>query len=213
MKKLCFLFIIFLLTSCSNTNSVYWCGDHQCINKKEIEAYFKKTMIVEIRDLNKEKNKKDSKMNQILNQATLDEKKRIINEKDFTEESNIELEKRVEKEKLMKRQAKFEEKRRIEEEKKMKKQAKLEEKRRIEEEKKMKKQAKLDEKIRAKKEKELEKKVEKDEKNIIEEKQIKNTEFAKQKNAEDSLSFGNIVEEIFIRDSLKPYPDINGIQY
>ena len=45
-----------LLFSCSNNKSVYWCGDHACINKKEKESFFKKTMIVEKRELN-EKNK------------------------------------------------------------------------------------------------------------------------------------------------------------
>ena len=195
MKKLFFLFIILLIANCSNTKNVYWCGDHQCINKKEKEAYFKKTMIVEIRDLNKEKNKNDSNMNKILNQAKLNEKKRINNEKNFKKEAKIELKKRIKKEKEMKKQAKLDEKKRIKKEKEMKKQAKLDEKKRIQEE------------------KELEKKVKKDEKKIINVDQNKISEITKQKNLEDSLSFENLVEEIFIRDSLKPYPDINGIRY
>ena len=195
MKKLFFLFIILLIANCSNTKNVYWCGDHQCINKKEKEAYFKKTMIVEIRDLNKEKNKNDSNMNKILNQAKLNEKKRINNEKNFKKEAKIELKKRIKKEKEMKKQAKLDEKERIKKEKEIKKQAKLDEKKRIQEE------------------KELEKKVKKDEKKIINVDQNKISEITKQKNLEDSLSFENLVEEIFIRDSLKPYPDINGIRY
>ena len=177
MKKLFFLFIILLITNCSNTKNVYWCGDHQCINKKEKEAYFKKTMIVEIRDLNKEKNKKVSNMNKILKQAKLNEKKRLNNEKNFEKEAKIELKKKIKKEKEMKKQAKLDEKKRIQEEK------------------------------------ELEKKVKKDEKKIINVDQNKISEITKQKNLEDSLSFENLVEEIFIRDSLKPYPDINGIRY
>ena len=195
MKKFFFLFIILLIANCSNTKNVYWCGDHQCINKKEKEAYFKKTMIVEIRDLNKEKNKKDSNMNKILKQAKLNEKKRLNNEKNFEKEAKIELKKRIKKEKEMKKQAKLDEKERIKKEKEMKKQAKLDEKKRIQEE------------------KELEKKVKKDEKKIINVDQNKISEITKQKNLEDSLSFENLVEEIFIRDSLKPYPDINGIRY
>ena len=35
MKYLIFLVFGFLLFSCSNSKSVYWCGDHACINKKE----------------------------------------------------------------------------------------------------------------------------------------------------------------------------------
>ena len=60
MKIFLFLSIFFLIISCTNTKSVYWCGDHPCINKKEKEAYFKKTMIVEIRDLNKDDYKDES---------------------------------------------------------------------------------------------------------------------------------------------------------
>ena len=177
MKKLFFLFIILLIANCSNTKNVYWCGDHKCINKKEKEAYFKKTMVVEIRDLNKEKNKKDSNVNKILKQAKLNEKKRLNNEKNFEKEAKIELKKRIKKEKEMKKQAKLDEKKRIQEEK------------------------------------ELEKKVKKDEKKIINVDQNKISEITKQKNLEDSLSFENLVEEIFIRDNLKPYPDINEIRY
>ena len=55
MKNLFFIFILFMVVACNNNKSVYWCGDHPCINKKEKEAYFKKTMIVEIKNL-KDKN-------------------------------------------------------------------------------------------------------------------------------------------------------------
>ena len=51
MKLFFFLIIIFLLTGCVTDKGVYWCGDHPCINKKEREAYFKKTMIVEIKKI------------------------------------------------------------------------------------------------------------------------------------------------------------------
>ena len=60
MKTCLVLFIFFFIISCASTKSVYWCGDHPCINKKEKEAYFKKTMIVEIRDLNKNNYKDES---------------------------------------------------------------------------------------------------------------------------------------------------------
>ena len=57
MKNYLFLCIFFLIISCTNNKSVYWCGDHPCINKKEKEAYFKKTMIVEVRELKKDNSK------------------------------------------------------------------------------------------------------------------------------------------------------------
>ena len=111
MNKILILFIILLLTSCSTTKGVYWCGDHPCINKKEKEAYFKKTMIVEVRDIKKKSYKNNSEIEKLLKQAKLDEKNRIISEKELA------------------KQAKLEEKRRIKEEKELAKQVKLEEKR------------------------------------------------------------------------------------
>ena len=53
MKYLTLLIFSLFLFSCSSGKKVYWCGDHACINNKEKESYFKKTMIVEIRDLDK----------------------------------------------------------------------------------------------------------------------------------------------------------------
>ena len=55
------LFFIAVLTHCSSNDFVYMCGDHVCLNDKERLAYFKKTMIVEIRDANKNRIKKCSR--------------------------------------------------------------------------------------------------------------------------------------------------------
>ena len=80
MKNLFFLFILFILfiiISCSPNRGVYWCGDHPCINGKEKEAYFKKTMIVEIREFNKATDKNKSEVAKIMKQAKVEEKKRI----------------------------------------------------------------------------------------------------------------------------------------
>ena len=74
MKNLLFLFILFMIISCSTNKNVYWCGDHPCINKKEKEAYFKKTMIIEIKDLKNKNYKNDSEINKIMQQAKLSEK-------------------------------------------------------------------------------------------------------------------------------------------
>ena len=83
MKTCLFLSILFLVIGCTSTKSVYWCGDHPCINKKEKEAYFKKTMIVEIRDLNKNNYKDESEIEKLLQQAQMNEKQRIKNEKNI----------------------------------------------------------------------------------------------------------------------------------
>ena len=45
-----FLFIIFLfLLSCSNKiTQVYICGDHPCVNKKEMKEYFDNNISIEV---------------------------------------------------------------------------------------------------------------------------------------------------------------------
>ena len=60
MKYLILLIFSLLLFSCSNGKKVYWCGDHACVNNKEKETYFKKTMIVEIKELSKQNKKSKS---------------------------------------------------------------------------------------------------------------------------------------------------------
>ena len=188
MNKILILFIILLLTACSTTKGVYWCGDHPCINKKEKEAYFKKTMIVEVRDIKKKSYKNNSEIEKLLKQAKLDEKNRIISEKELA------------------KQAKLEEKRRIKEEKELAKQAKLEEKRRIKEEKELAKQVKLDEKRLSK---ERKKNINKNKKP----KKIKIKEVSENKKfTNNSNKFEELVEEIIKRNSLKPFPDINDIE-
>ena len=83
MRKYLLFFIFIFNIGCSVNDGVYWCGDHPCINKKEKEAYFKKTMIVEVRNYDKNKIQRDSEIEKLLNQAKLDEKKRILTEKEI----------------------------------------------------------------------------------------------------------------------------------
>ena len=78
MKKYSYIALFIFIIACSSNKGVYWCGDHPCINKDEKEAYFKKTMIVEVRNYNKNNIKKDSEIEKILNQAKLNEKKRLM---------------------------------------------------------------------------------------------------------------------------------------
>tara|TARA_B100001123_G_C15168315_1_gene970315 strand:- start:171 stop:782 length:612 start_codon:yes stop_codon:yes gene_type:complete len=201
MKIYIMIFLFFLTTSCTSTNKVYWCGDHPCINKKEKEAYFKKTMIVEIRNIDDNK-KKSSEIEKLIEQAHKDEKKRIL------------------KEKSLEKQAKLKEKRKIKEEKELAKQAKLEEKRKIKEEKELAKQAKLEEKRRIKEDKELEKKIKKDKKKVnkvknneIIKKQKKTTEVTSnsQSKSFSTQQFNELVEKITKKNSFKEFPDINDI--
>ena len=81
MKIVSFFTSLIFLISCSGDKSVYWCGDHACINKKERESYFKKTMIVEKKIVNKKNEKDLTKSEEIIKKAKINEKNRITNEK------------------------------------------------------------------------------------------------------------------------------------
>ena len=192
MKNLFFILILFMVVACSNNKSVYWCGDHPCINKKEKESYFKKTMIVEIKNLKNKNYKSSTEFERIMQQAQLDEKKRIKGKK------NLE------------KQAKLEEKRRIRAEKDFAKQAKLEEKRLIREEKDLAKQIKLEDRKRIKEKKELSRsKVVKKErkhlkKNVEPTTGIENTKI-------DLGKFSEIIEAITKKNTFRPFPDIDDI--
>ena len=82
MKTLFIIISFCFILSCSTNKIVYWCGDHQCINKKEKENYFKKTMIVEVKDLSKIKESK-SEIEKIKLQAKKDQKSRKKLEKEL----------------------------------------------------------------------------------------------------------------------------------
>ena len=81
MKNLFFLFILFMIIGCASNRSVYWCGDHPCINKKEKEEYFKKNMIVEIKSKKNLDYKDNSEIDKIMEDAQKKEIIRIKNEK------------------------------------------------------------------------------------------------------------------------------------
>ena len=118
MKYLIILIFSFLLFACSNSKRVYWCGDHACINNEEKESYFKKTMIVEIKELSKKKKKSKSEFEMIKKQAGLEQKKEIINEKKLAKLARLEEKRRIKDKKELAKLARLEEKRIIKEEKK-----------------------------------------------------------------------------------------------
>ena len=118
MKSLVCLIILFILTSCSTDKDTFWCGDHPCISKKEKEAYFKKTMIVEIRELNKATDKNKSEVAKIMKQAKVEEKKRIKNEKYLAKQARLEEKMRIKEEKKLAKQVALDEKKIIKKEKK-----------------------------------------------------------------------------------------------
>ncbi len=192
MKYLTLLIFSLFLFACSGGKKVYWCGDHACINSKEKKSYFKKTMIVEVRQLDKKDKESKSELEII--------KKRF----------GLENEKKIEGKNKLPKQGRLAGKRRTAEEKELAKQARLDEKRKIKEEKKLAKQVHLEEKkiIKVKKKPSM-KKVAKTE-NIPLEKEIGiNTGLTRINTS--SSEFIELVEKITNKNMNRPYPNINDI--
>ena len=99
MNKLFYVSIFFVIIGCSNNKIVYWCGDHPCINKTEKEAYFEKTMIVEMKELKAGDQKNNSEIEKIMQQARMKEKRRLEEEKDLAKQAKLEAKRRLEEEK------------------------------------------------------------------------------------------------------------------
>ena len=118
MKNLFFLFILFMIISCSSNKVVYWCGDHPCINKKEKKAYFKKNMIVEMKSIKSKNYKNNSEIEKIMQESQKKEKIRIKNEKDLAKQIKLEEKRLIKEEKDLAKQINLEEKKRIKGEKK-----------------------------------------------------------------------------------------------
>ena len=104
MKTLLYLIILLIFTSCSTDKDTYWCGDHPCINNKEKEAYFKKTMIIEIKNLEKKTSKNSSEIEKIIQRARKGEKKRIKEEKNMTKQAKLEDKRKKKEEKYLAKQ-------------------------------------------------------------------------------------------------------------
>ena len=111
MRLVFFAFLFLFITSCAHKNETYWCGDHPCINNKEREAYFKKTLIVEIKNLKNVDENTNSEIEKIIQQAQINKKKRIKNEKILKKEVKLEKRRKSKEEKFLVKQAKIEQKR------------------------------------------------------------------------------------------------------
>ena len=196
MKKLLYLFLLFIIISCTNSKKTYWCGDHPCINKKEREAYFKETFIIEIREFDKTTDKNKSEVLKIMKQAKVEEKKRIKNEKHLAKQKRLEEKKKIKEEKELAKQAKLDKKKRIKEQKELAKQAKFDKKKRIKEENELAKQVALDERKIIKKEKKRSKQ------NAIMASNSENVKINPNK-------FNELTERIIKKNAIRPYPDIN----
>jgi len=192
MKNLFFLFMLLMIISCSANKGVYWCGDHACKNKKEKEAYFKKTMIVEIKTSKNKNYKNNSEIEKIMQEAQSKAKKIIKVEKDLAKQTKLEEKKQIKEEKNLAKQIKLEEKMRIKEEKNLAKQIKLEEKMRIKDKKKSSKR-----KIVVNQKKQLKKSIELNA-------STENIKIVPSK-------FSELIKKITKKNILRPYPDINDV--
>ena len=76
MKKIFFLFLIIILSSCSKPKTVLICGDHICINDSEAKRYFEENLSLEVKIINnKEKENIDLvELNLNTNKENLDKK-------------------------------------------------------------------------------------------------------------------------------------------
>ena len=197
MRLLYLLCFFLILSGCSNDKITYWCGDHPCINKSEKEAYFKKTMIVEVKEFDKKKIKESSEIEKILLQAQDKEKTRIKNEKTLSKIEKLERKRKIKEQKNLVKKQKIIEKKKLKEERAQLKREKFIEKKRIKEEKALAKQIKKDEKLSVKK---------------IKRKTKKSKKIDDSKNTPIQLTnFQKIVKEISRRNIFRDYPDINDI--
>ena len=131
MKIYIYFIILIFIISCSTDKGVYWCGDHACANNKEKESYFKKMMIVEVRNLNKNNNEPDSVNEKILNQSKTKREKIIIEEKKVQEMTNLEEEQRAKDEIEIEKQIELQEKKLAKQEKELEEKINLEEEEKI----------------------------------------------------------------------------------
>ena len=141
MKITVSFILLFFIFSCSNNKVVYWCGDHACINKKEREAHFKKTLTVEVKNINNDNLKNDSSIKKIQDQVFISDKKR----KELDKQAKIDQKKEIQKQKELDKQSKLEQKKEIQKQKELDKQSKLEQTKEIPKEKNISKDLKQDE--------------------------------------------------------------------
>ncbi len=181
MKYIYLLVFCFLFIGCSKTDTLYWCGDHACRSVAEKNAYFEKTMTIEIKKSDQFDKITKSDLEIIKEQAVLEDKKRNVRRKTFI------------------KNAKPSKKRINKNEKKLVKQARINELKKIKNEKKLaKKSRSIKKKKRAKTKKQYRKKS-----------PLK--KYASIKKNKASTEFKNLVNKITKRNAHKAYPNVNDI--
>jgi len=83
MKKFLILLTIFFLQNCSKPKTVLICGDHICINKKEATQYFEENLSIEVKIVDKKRNKQIDLVELNLKENTEENRKITIKKKDM----------------------------------------------------------------------------------------------------------------------------------
>ena len=104
MTKYLIIFLMLFLQSCSKPKFVYICGDHICVNKEEANQYFEKNLSIEIKiieikkkkkildlvELNLNKNEKNKKIISVKNKIYSDNDVKKLTKKEIKEiKSNL----------------------------------------------------------------------------------------------------------------------------
>ena len=90
MKFLLLILTMLILTSCSKSKTVLICGDHQCVNKAEAEQYFEENLSIEVKFLDKNKQKEINLVELNLVQNENEKKQvRILPKKETNEKLKI----------------------------------------------------------------------------------------------------------------------------
>ena len=87
MKFFLVLFFFFLFQNCSKPKTVSICGDHVCVNKAEAKQYFEENLSIEIKVVDKKKNREINLVElNLINNSENNKKVNIIQkEKTFKE--------------------------------------------------------------------------------------------------------------------------------
>ncbi len=181
MKYTNLLIFCILFFGCSKTDSLYWCGDKPCRSIAEKNAYFKKTMTIEIKKSDKFDKIIKSNLELIKEQAGLEDKKINVQRKIFVKK-NSSSEKRI-----IKNKKKLAKETRINKLKKIKKEKKLAKKSRT-----------IMRKKKIKTEKQYRKK-------------SSSKKYVSIKRNKPSSEFRNLLNKIIRRNAHKPYPNVNDI--
>ena len=131
MKNLLIISFVLLISCSTNVKKVYMCGDRECVDKKEADEYFSKTLISEIKVLDNKKKKESNLIELNIIKNNKSDKKTINN----TPNKKLIKDKLAQQKKLEKMRIKKERKIALEKAKEEKRLAKL----KIKEEKKLKK--------------------------------------------------------------------------